>query len=252
MAELKKFIDIIANEFHEDRLTYQKSVPTFHPESAEEAGRLFALANKSKQKIYINGYGNNISPVGDPFENCLVVKSDRLNGLIEIIPGDYYVVVGSGYPLRELNQALKEYELFLPHADLPYVGSIGGAVAIGLRADYQGHDLPISKYFIGAKIVDPQGKIISPGSVCFKSVSGLDIVRIYSPSWGMLGMIVSVTFRVMPISGREDYGNITMKSIDFEKFKSLYRNPEDNVSALYSLKIKSKFDPNGILPFLPL
>ncbi len=248
MSEITKFLDIIRNEFPEDRLTYQKSIPTFHPETADEAGLLFQRANDFGQKIYITGFGNIIEPDGKEFEDTLVVKSDRLNQLIETKPGDYYVVVGAGYPLNELNSALVKDSFFLPHANLPYVGSVGGALAVGLSADYSGVNLPLSKYFIAAEIVDPTGKIINAGSVCFKSVSGLDIVRIYSPSWGILGMIISATFRVMPISELPEYENIKMHSIEHDKFVATYNNPGENNSALYSIKIKEKFDPNGILP----
>jgi len=248
MSDINEFLDIIRDEFPEDRLTYQKSVPTFHPENGVEAGLLFKKANKFNQKLYINGFGNIIEPDKDQFENVLVIKSDRLNRLIETVAGDYYVTVGAGYPINELNSALEKDNFFLPHANLPYVGSVGGALAIGLKADYSGVDLPIGKYFIGAEIVDPQGNVINPGSVCFKSVSGLDIVRIFSPSWGILGMLITATFRVMPISELPEYGKMKMKSIDHDKFVSIYNNPGDNNSALYSIKIKEKFDPNGILP----
>lgn len=248
MSDINKFLDIVKNEFPEDRLTYQKSVPTFHPENSSEAGLLFDKANKFGQKLYINGFGNIIEPDKKQFEDILVVKSDRLNSLIETVAGDYYVVVGAGYPINELNSALEKDNFFLPHGLLPYVGSVGGALAIGLSADYSGVDLPISKYFIGAEIVDPQGNVINPGSVCFKSVSGLDIVRIFSPSWGILGMLITATFRVMPISELPEYKNIKMHSIDHDKFVSTYNNPGNNNSVLYSIKIKEKFDPNGILP----
>ncbi len=248
MSKLTKFIKNIGENFPEDRLTYQKGIATFHPESAEEAARFFILANERKQELYISGFGNNIVPVGDSFKETMVIKTDRLNALIKIVPGDYYIKVGAGYPLKELNNVLKKHELFLPHADLPYVGSVGGALAAGLTADYRGHNLPISRYFIMAEIIDPQGKIIKPGSACFKSVSGFDIVKIFSPSWGLLGMIISATFRVVPTSARPEYNDIKMKALDFRKFSNIYNNPENNASALYSLKIKAKFDPGQILP----
>jgi len=243
-------LEILKDKLPDDRLTFQKGVPTFHPESAEEAAELFRLANQEKRKLYITGFGNNIIPVGEKFENILAVKSDRLNNLLEIVPADYYVRVGAGYPLKELNRELEKYDLFLPHADLPYVGSVGGALAVGLTADYRGHDLPVSRYFIMGTIANPQGQIIKPGSACFKSVSGLDIVKIFSPSWGLLGMIISVTLRVMPTSVRPEYEHIKMHSIDYNKFADIYKNPGDNVSAQYSLKIKDKFDPKGILPLI--
>ena len=245
-----KFIDIISREFPDDRLTYQKAVPTFHPESAHEAARLFELANQYHQSLYVTGFGNNIVPVGDKFAKTIAVHTDRLNQLINVVPGDFYVEVGAGYPLRELNLHLKEFGLFLPHADLPYVGSVGGALATGLSAMRHEHLLPIGRYFIMAEIAVPEGKVIKPGSACFKSVSGLDIVKIFSPSWGTLGMIATATFRVLPITVREEYEDMKMLPIEYEKFARIYNNPGENQSAVYSLKIKDKFDAKNILPFI--
>ncbi len=250
MPNRNEFLKLIRDNFPEDRLTWQQSVPTFHPETVQETADLFKLANREKQPLFIAGFGNNISPVGEKFAGIVAVKSDRLNRIIQIVPADYYVTVGAGYPLRELKKALARENLFSPMAELPYVGSVGGALAVGLTADYLGHDLPISRYFIMGEIADPTGRVLRPGSRCFKSVSGLEIVKIYSPSWGLLGMIVTATLRVLPVSEYPQYEHITMHEIDYKRFAETYRNPGDNVSAQYSLKIKQKFDPNAILPLV--
>ena len=169
---MKETVERINSEFPVDRLTLQKGVTFFHPESAAEASRFFKLARRLGQKIFISGYGNNIDPSGTAFENMLVLKTDRLNSVVEVVERDLYITVGGGYPLNEINSKLKIHNLFVPHADLPYPGSAGGAVAINLAAELNGHDLPLKKYFIKAEVVLPTGEIITPGSVCFKSVSG--------------------------------------------------------------------------------
>ena len=244
------FLNILKSEFSDDRITYQKAIPTFHPESADEAARFFKLANEHKQQVYITGFENNISSAGDMFENIISIKTDRLNQIIEIVEDDFYITVGAGFPLREINKKLEESNLWLPHAHLPYVGSVGGAIAGGLSSMYETHDFPLKKYFIKAEIVTPQGEIITPGSICFKSVSGYDVVRIFFGSWGLLGMIISATFRIMPESGKEDYGSIRMKAMNRDSLKAALDTSNDSNDALYSRKIKAKFDPNNILPIL--
>jgi hypothetical protein len=100
------------------------------------------------------------------------------------------------------------------------------------------------------KIAVPGGEVINPGSACFKSVSGLDIVKVFSPSWGQLGMIGTATFRLTPTTARDEYINPTQEAVNYESFTELYRNPGGNQSAIYSIKIKKKFDPNEILPLI--
>jgi glycolate oxidase len=250
MTDIDKFLSNVQNEFPDDRLTYQKAIPTFHPESADEAANFLKLANRCKQGIYITGFGNNIDPIDSPFNKMVSIRTDRLNKIIEIVPEDFYITVGAGYPLREINIHLAKRNLWLPHSSLSYVGSVGGALSAGLTAKYDIHDLPLKKYFIKAEIVTPQGEIITPGSTCFKSVSGYDIVKIFFGSWGLLGLIVSATFRVMPESGAEDYGSITLNGFDRSKLiDCLDENNKDN-DAVYSRKVKEKFDPNNVLPIV--
>ena len=247
---MNQFVSLLRDEFPENRVTYQKQIPTFHPELAEEAGRFMALANRHQQGLFIAGFGNNIEPAGREFEDVVAIKTDRLNQMIEISTKDLYVTTGSGYPLREINRHLANHNLFVPHAELPYVGSVGGALAVGLSARMHDHDVPLSRYFLKAEIVTPGGEIITPGSICFKSVSGYDIVKIYAGSWGLLGFIVSASFRVMPDSARDDYTTMRQKSVDRTGFLAALDENSSDPNAVYSCKIKNKFDPNNILPII--
>jgi FAD/FMN-containing dehydrogenase len=248
MADPRAFFDAVGKEFEDDRFTFQKRLVTFHPATPEEAARFLKAAGTERQPVYITGFGNNIDPIGEPFDQLVVLRTDRLNDILEVSQSDLYVRVGAGYPLHEINLELKPHRLFMPHSALPYVGSAGGAVAVNLSAEMHGHDLPIKKYFIQAEVVTPEGEIINPGSVCFKSVSGYDIVKIYAASWGLLGLIFSVTFRVMPESAAEEFATMTMKAVDRAGFLQGLDESNVEADAVYSRKIKAKFDPYGILP----
>jgi FAD/FMN-containing dehydrogenase len=250
MTKPTVFIAALQAEFPEDRLTYQKAIATFHPESADEAARFFKLANRLGQKSFITGFGNNLDPEGEPFLHMVTVRTDRLNTLHDVSAADLYVKVGGGYPLKEINLNIASHEVFFPHSNLPYVGSAGGAVAVNLTADLRGHPVPIKRFFIRAEIVTPEGEIIRPGSVAFKSVSGYDIVKIFAPSWGLLGLIVSATFRVVPNAGAEEYADMRMEPIEREHFLSGLDENSDDIDVIYSRKIKSKFDPNWVLPIV--
>lgn len=248
MVALHDFLEIVRGEFPEDRLTFQKGIPTFHPESSTEAATLFKLANTHKQQIYITGFGNNVDPVGEPFIHMLSVRTDRLNQIITVEPEDFYVVVGSGYPLREINYRLKRLNLYFPHSSLPYVGSVGGAVAVNLTGSLHNQDIPIKKYLLRAEIVTPEGDIIKPGSACFKSVSGYDVVKLFAGSWGLLGLLVTITLRVMPLAGAEDFSGMSQREINRDNFLSGLEQSTNEADKVYSRKIKAKFDPNNILP----
>jgi glycolate oxidase FAD binding subunit len=250
MSKLEGFVKLVGSEFPEDRLTWQKRLATFHPETAEEAAAFIRLATRERQPLYITGFGNNIDPVGEPFANLVVVRTDRLNSVLEVSPEDLFIRVGAGYPLREVNVELARTGHYFPHAELPYVGSAAGAVAVNLTARLKGHDVPIKKYFLQAEVVTPEGELAKPGSICFKSVSGYDIVKIYAQSWGLLGLLVSVTFRIMPATAAEECRAMTMKPVDRTHFLSGLNESVDDPDVIYSRKIKSKLDPYRILPIV--
>lgn len=251
MVDLQQFIDIIKAEFPDDRLTWQKGIATFHPESGAEAATLIKLANRYHQPLYITGFGNNIDPDGAPFTRMVTIRTDRLNQFHGASKEDFAVELGAGYPLRELNPRLAKDDLYFPHAALPYVGSIGGALTAGLTGQLHGAEVPLKKYFIKAEIVTPNGEIITPGSRCFKSVSGYDIVRVFFGSWGLLGLIVRATFRVMPLTGAPDFAPMTQLGLSRQPLLTALDQRNTDTAAVYSRKIKDRFDPNGIFPIVP-
>lgn len=231
-----------------DRLTWQKSIPTFHPESAGEAAEVFSRAREYRQKLYISGFNNNVTPVGLNFFNLLVMKSDRFNALHSIAPQDFYVTVGAGYPLKELNNALAEHKLWFPFSATGYPGSFGGALAAGLAGSDGHHTVPLSRYLLSVTAVLPDATIVTPGAVTFKSVSGYDISRLFYNSWGVLGMIIELSFRVLPESKRADTPHLTLFAPDRDAFIRNMRG-ESPLSEL-ARKVKSEYDPDGLLPIL--
>jgi glycolate oxidase len=247
--ENESFVEIIKSEYPEDRLSYAGNTPVFHPQTAEEAARLFRLANRHRQRLAVVGSGSN-GVLNVSGAEVLLVKTARLNRIELIAPQDFYVTVGAGFLLRELNRHLADDNLYLPHSALDYRGTVGGAIAVGLTAETNGRELPLKKYFIKGEIVTPEGDIITPGSICFKSVSGYDIVKIFYNSWGLLGLIASATFRVMPKAAEAEHRSMTLKPVSREHFLAGLDESNTSTDAVYSRKIKAKFDPNNVLPIV--
>lgn len=231
-----------------DGLTWQKTIPTFHPESVDQIVDSFRLARKYGQKLYISGFNNNIDPIGEKFADFLVLKSDRLNGVKNIAANDFYITVGAGYPLTEINRILTQYKLWFPFGQTDYSGSTGGALASGLAGHDGNHTVPLSRFLISLTAVLSDGSVVKPGAVTFKSVSGYDISRIFYNSWGMLGMIIEMTFRVLPLSKMADWPHLTLFPPDHTAFIDELNGISP--SAELCRKIKKEFDPTDLLPII--
>jgi FAD/FMN-containing dehydrogenase len=229
-------------------LTWQKGVATFHPESAAQAADVFRRAAAYHQHLFISGFANNVDPVGEPFADILVIKTDRLNSMIEIAEKDYYLTVGAGYPMKEIDRAVGPYGLWHPFSGTNYPGSVGGALASGLTGDDGAHPVPFSRYLLAVTAVLPDGSIVTPGAVTFKSVSGYDISRIFYNSWGTLGLVVQLTLRVLPASKRGEWPHVTVSSPDRNRFIRDLQG--DTPLARLCRRIKSEYDPGGLLPII--
>lgn len=236
------------NQAYPEGLTWQKSVPTFHVESADEAADIFKRVADHKDQVYISGFGNNIDPIGDKFEKLLVLKTDRLNHIIEVNRDDFFITVGAGYPLIEINHTLKEEKLWFPFGDTLYPGSFGGALASGLTAFDGAHDLPLMRSLLEVEAVLPDGSIVRPGAKTFKSVSGYDISRLFFNSWGVLGMVTHLSFRVLPLRKKDENYHLVLKPADYDRFKKDVKS--DTPLGNMCRKVKSEYDPANLLPIL--
>lgn len=231
-----------------DGLTWQKTIPTFHPETDEQACDMFRRMRSCAQPAFISGFGNNIDPVGETFAEMLVIKSDRLNDVIEVNDRDFYITVGAGYPLMEINTVIAGQKLWFPFGDTNYPGSFGGAFASGLAGSDGVHTVPLSRFLLSVTAVLPDGSLVTPGALTFKSVSGYDISRIFYNSWGSLGMLLRLSLRVLPLSKKADYPHISLYQPDREAF--LRELSGDGTLPQMCRSIKKEFDPDDILPII--
>ena len=178
----------------------------------------------------------------------LVIKTDRLNSIIEINAADFYIAVGGGYPLIEINHVIADQNLWFPFGDTLYPGSFGGALAAGLTAFDGNHNIPLMRSLLSVTAVLPDRSIVEPGAITFKSVSGYDISRLFFNSWGLLGLVTGLSFRVLPLAKKTEYPHLALESPDYQKFKAEIE--KETPSGEMYRKIKAEYDPENIIPII--
>jgi len=141
-----------------------------------------------------------------------VVSLRRLNRILEHNPGDFTVTVEAGTPLVLLQEALAAHGQWLaldppwgahppwgaPGGD-PGAGSVGGLVARGLAGGYRERYLGIRDQLIGLRLLRSDGVAARAGGKVVKNVAGYDLMRLFTGSWGSLGLITELTLRTMPL-----------------------------------------------------
>ena len=61
----------------------------------------------------------------------------------------------------------------------------------------------VRDFVLGVKIIDGQGRLLNFGGQVMKNVAGYDVSRLLAGSLGTLGLVVEVSFKVLPIAVAE-------------------------------------------------
>ena len=130
----------------------------------------------------------------------IVINTERLNRIIEHEPADLIAVTEAGVSLKNFNEVLMQKGQWLP-LDPPNDGraTIGGVVATGLGGAQQFGYGPPRKHVIGMKVVKANGSLIKVGGRVVKNVAGYDLCKLFTGSYGTLGIIVEVNFKLRPL-----------------------------------------------------
>jgi glycolate oxidase FAD binding subunit len=135
---------------------------------------------------------------------CAVLSCARLNRILEHNPGDFTLTVEAGMPLHDLQRALAPHRQWLA-VDDPWgspalgAGSIGGLVARGLAGGFRQRYLGVRDQLIGIRVLRADGVAARAGGKVVKNVAGYDLMRLFTGSWGSLGLITELTLRTLPV-----------------------------------------------------
>jgi glycolate oxidase FAD binding subunit len=174
-------------------------VPT--PSSFAEAAEVMRAAGSDGRPVRIRGGGTKLSwgrPV-DP--SAIEVSTEGLDQIVEHHEGDLTAVLQAGVPLRVVQEALAKADQMValdPPLGAAAGTTVGGLVATAdsgpLRHRYgSGRDL-----ILGITVVLSDGTIAKAGGKVIKNVAGYDLAKLYTGSFGTLGLIVEVVMRLHP------------------------------------------------------
>jgi D-lactate dehydrogenase (cytochrome) len=141
--------------------------------------------------------GGNRAPEGVLASGDIYLSSRTLNGVISFLPDDMYIVAGAGMTLRDLRSFLESKELYLPLVSPWEETTLGGLVATNLNAPLRTRHGGIRDFLLCLTVILPDGRVIDAGKPLLKNVAGYDLPKLFVGSFGCLGMIVSVTFKVL-------------------------------------------------------
>lgn len=170
------------------------------PDSKAILSQFLSICNEQGWVILPMGNGTKIH-WGKPADNYhLMVSTKKLNGIIDHAVEDLTVTVESGMKIKDLQDFLALKGQFLPiDPCFPDFATIGGIVATGNTGSWRQRYGGVRDLLLGISFLRGDGKEAKGGGKVVKNVAGYDLMKLFTGSYGNLGVITDVTFRTFPL-----------------------------------------------------
>lgn len=179
----------------------------FRPREEAEVLEAVQWALSERAPVEILGHGSKRS-IGRPMQVAHSIDLSELTGVTLYEPEELVLTAKAGTPLDEIETLLgdKGQELqFEPMDYRPLLGSqaagrgtIGAVLATNLSGPRRLKSGAARDHVLGIRAVTGRGELIKSGGRVVKNVTGYDLSRGLSGSWGTLAVFTEVTFKVLP------------------------------------------------------
>lgn len=180
------------------------------PQSEDEAANLIREVANAGTALSVFG-GNTRLGFGHAVGGR-ALSSRGLSGIVSYNPAEMTLTARAGTPVAEIEAALADggqammfepadHRMMMGTEGTPTIGGIFAANVSGPRRFVSG---AARDALLGVRFVNGQGDIIKSGGRVMKNVTGLDLVKLMAGSYGTLGLITEVTFKVLPAPRAEE------------------------------------------------
>ncbi len=171
------------------------------PSSPDVVQELVQIALATDSFLHIFG-SNTKFHLGRRIDGLSQVDMSGLNGLISYEPDELVLVVEPGMRLREVEQLLAKENQQLAF-EPPHWGpeaTVGGTVACNLSGPRRFKAGALRDHLLGVELVNGHGERVRSGGKVVKNVTGYDLSKIISGSFGTLGILTEICLRAWPRS----------------------------------------------------
>lgn len=173
------------------------------PDSGEALAGIVAECVEARRPMAIRGAGT--TDIVIDADTVIDIAAHR--GIVDYDPEELIVVARSGTPLAEIEALLASRQQMLafdpvdPKAisgGAPGGATIGGIVASGNAGPRRVSAGAARDHLLGFTAISGRGEPFKAGGRVVKNVTGFDLAKLFAGSWGTLGVLDTVTLRVVP------------------------------------------------------
>jgi len=254
---------------------FQDSNKTYYPENEIEVSSIVKELYKKNLPTELIGTGSK-SFIGNKIQSANKLSLSKLSGIIEYLPEELYIKVKANTPLEIIEEELEKnnQELAFEPIDFGFIengksnkGTIGGYLSCNFAGSRRFKVGSARDHILGFRGVNGKGEIIKSGGTVVKNVTGYDLSKLVTGSFGTLVALTEVVLKVLP---KKNLSNtIVIYTEDKKLVKELFEKisssssevsgavyiPEEPKAANYNCNKERVFKLNDLksnVPFLAL
>ena len=145
--------------------------------------------------------------IGNKLQCAKVLDLSRLSGIVEYFPEELYIKVKACTPIDLIEETLEKnnQQLAFEPIDFGYLKDFNpnkGTAAGQLSCNFSGSRRfkvgSLRDHILGFRGVNGKGDIIKSGGTVVKNVTGYDLSKLVTGSFGTLVALTEITFKVLP------------------------------------------------------
>ncbi len=178
---------------------------TFKPANENQVVEAVQWALASITPMELVGTGSK-QVVGNLMETGCGLDLSDLTGISLYEPEELVLGAGAGCRLSDIEKELddKNQAFAFEPPDLSHLlgsksrGTLGGMVASGFAGPRRVQAGGVRDHVLGVRAVSGRGEVFKTGGRVVKNVTGYDLPKILTGSWGTLAAMTQITFKVLP------------------------------------------------------
>ena len=185
-------------------LDFNQSV--LKPSTREQISEVIKESYKKSIPLEINGL-NSKNKIGRNFQAEKTLDLSSYSGIIDYRPEELYIKVKAGTPLKDIKIELDKHNQQLAFEPIDFgplffgknnEGSIGGVVSCNFAGSSRFRVGSVRDHVLGFQGVNGKGEIIKSGGTVVKNVTGYDLSKLITGSYGTLVALTEISIKVLP------------------------------------------------------
>ena len=178
----------------------------FKPKTRKEISEVIRNCYKKNIPLEINGLKSK-SKIGRNFQAEKTLDLSNFSGIIEYKPEELYIKAKAGTPIKEIISELDKnnQQLAFEPNDFGFLfsgssneGSIGGVISCNFSGSRRFKSGSARDHLLGFQGINGKGETIKSGGTVVKNVTGYDLCKLLSGSFGTLTVLTEISIKVLP------------------------------------------------------